>query len=186
VRKRIKEEEEMWKYLLLFAFVFLKNKASSYRFTKSFKNTSLRARSVGSSSDIRDSRWNTRMYCIGSDGSATTGNEDDSLKEEKLATERALAAARACEAQGLSPGAGLATAEEQADAAYADLINTTMDQQGVDKLSENELSELSKGSTMWESGAKTQRKKGLLADFGNLWGALSGGAHIEKNEFGET
>ena len=83
MRKRIKEEEEMWKYLLLFAFVFLKNKASSYRFTKSFKNTSLRARSVGSSSDIRDSRWNTRIYCIGSDGSATTGNEEDSLKEEK-------------------------------------------------------------------------------------------------------
>jgi hypothetical protein len=35
-----------------------------------------------------------------------------------------------------SPGAGLQTADEQADAAYADLINTTMDQRGIDELSE--------------------------------------------------
>ena len=36
-------------------------------------------------------------------------------------------------------------------------------------------------------GAITSKNKfGILSDLSNLWKALSGGAHIEKNEFGET
>ena len=41
---------------------------------------------------------------------------------------RAMKNARDNEGRGTSPGAGLPTADEQADAAYADLINTSMDQ----------------------------------------------------------
>ena len=101
-------------------------------------------------------------------------------------TARAMEAARVCAAKGLSPGAGLATADEQAEAAYADLINTTVDQRGL-SLTEDELKDLNKGGKMWEKGATTTvRKGGLLNDMSNLWKALAGGAHIEKNEFGET
>ena len=102
-------------------------------------------------------------------------------------TSKAMAAARQCAAKGLSPGAGLETADEQADAAYADLINTSIDQRGIE-LSQNDLKELNKGGKMWEKGATTgdKRKLGLLSDLGNVFKALSGGAHIEKNKFGET
>lgn len=41
-----------------------------------------------------------------------------------------MAAARACEASGMSPGAGLSSAEDQAEAAFADMINTTVDVTG--------------------------------------------------------
>jgi hypothetical protein len=101
-------------------------------------------------------------------------------------TKRAMEAARACAQKGLSPGAGLATAEEQAEAAYADLINTSIDQRGID-LSENELKDLNRGGKMWEKGSTTRKNKfGLFSDLANAFEALAGGAHIEKNEFGET
>ena len=103
-------------------------------------------------------------------------------------------------------------------AAYADMINTTIDQKGI-SLSEKELLNLNRGGRMWEEGllnsnnvlmsfrirhylvfflnsqlyhvdvlgAITSKNKfGILSDLSNLWKALSGGAHIEKNEFGET
>jgi hypothetical protein len=98
---------------------------------------------------------------------------------------KAMENARNCEKQGLSPGAGLCTAEEQAEAAYADLINTSMDQRGID-LSQEEIDMLSRGGTMWESGSKSEKNKGLFGNLKNIFGALAGGAHIEKNEFGET
>jgi hypothetical protein len=39
--------------------------------------------------------------------------------------------------------------DEQADAAYADLINTTMEQRGIENLSSEELDQLDKGGTMY-------------------------------------
>ena len=39
---------------------------------------------------------------------------------------------------------------------------------------------------MWEDGSTSQKDKGLLSKITNLFGALAGGAHIEKNEYGET
>lgn len=37
------------------------------------------------------------------------------------------------------------------------------------------------------TGALTTKSKfGIFSDLNNLWTALSGGAHIVKNEFGET
>lgn len=75
---------------------------------------------------------------------------------------------------------------DAADAAYADLINTSIDQRGID-LSDDDLKELNKGGKMWEKGATTSESKmGLLSDLSNVWKALAGGAHIEKNKYGET
>jgi len=90
--------------------------------------------------------------------------------------------------QGLSPGAGLATADEQSDAAYADLINTSMDQKGIDQLEQNELEALDKGGRMWEKGSKEKGSKrfGILSNLFDVAEALSGGAHIQKNKYGET
>eukprot|EP01035_Chromulina_nebulosa_P029422 gene29422-38994_t len=69
----------------------------------------------------------------------------------------------------LSPGAGLQTADEQADAAYADLINTSMDQRGITDLSKDELDALTKGGYMWERGAVSQtRKFGVFGDLMNV------------------
>ena len=53
--------------------------------------------------------------------------EDDS-KIDVNRTVQAMKDARNSLQSNLSPGAGLQTADEQADAAYADLINTSMDQ----------------------------------------------------------
>ena len=60
---------------------------------------------------------------------------------------KAMKNARNNAAKKSSPGAGL-DAFESAEAAYADLINTSMDQRKIDDLSEEELLELSKGGTM--------------------------------------
>jgi hypothetical protein len=83
--------------------------------------------------------------------------------------------ARMNSAKRMSPGAGLPTAEEQAEAAFADMINTSMDQRGIESLSEGELENLSRGGQMWEKGSTTQKRKfGLLGDVMNLFGALAG------------
>lgn len=81
--------------------------------------------------------------------------------------EKSLENARKNIIERKSPGAGLATAgvclfiytkyhtysisitDEQADAAYADLINTTMEQRGIENLSSEELEQLDKGGTMY-------------------------------------
>ena len=99
----------------------------------------------------------------------------------------AMQKARACSRAGLSPGAGLGSADEQSDAAYADLILTSMTQRGIEELDEEDRKELTKGGTMWESGALSQENKiGIWGDMFNLWRAFWGGAHIVKNKFGET
>jgi len=94
--------------------------------------------------------------------------------------------ARNCAARGLSPGAGLLTADEQSDAAYADLINTSMDQKGIKELQANELQALEKGGKMWEKGVKDKKGRWWWSDLLSVAEALAGGAHITKNEFGET
>jgi len=111
-------------------------------------------------------------------------NEDDD-DDAKLSD--SMKNARDCERSGLSPGAGLQTADEQSDAAYADLINTSMDQRGINSLSEEDLKNLNKGGKMWEKEAKSKEpKSGFLGEVFELFKALNGGAHIEKNKFGET
>ena len=50
-----------------------------------------------------------------------------------------------------------------------------------------ELELLERGGQMWESGStERENKKGLLGDIFNVLKAFSGGAHITKNEYGET
>eukprot|EP01038_Epipyxis_sp_PR26KG_P017207 gene17207-23708_t len=113
-------------------------------------------------------------------------SDTNTPSDEAEITIKAMASARKNQQEGLSPGAGLPTAEEQAEAAYADLINTTIDQRGLGDLSSEELAKLNKAGKMWEPNAKTKKKSGLFDDLVNIFGALAGGAHIEKNKFGET
>jgi hypothetical protein len=100
-----------------------------------------------------------------------------SKNEKQLELEKAMKNARENQKKGLSPGAGLATADEQSDAAYADLINTSMDQKGIDELEQNELEALQKGGEMWEKGVKDKGSKrfGLFSSLMDVAEALSGG-----------
>ena len=100
---------------------------------------------------------------------------------------KALNNARNSTIQGLSPGADLLTADEQSDAAYADLINTSMDQRGIKELTDKDLIALELGGKMWEVESKSKtNKKGLIGDIFNVIKAVSGGAQIVKNKYGET
>ena len=62
-------------------------------------------------------------------------SDDKEQLSEWESIREAMKNARKSNSQGLSPGAQLLTADEQSDAAYADLINTSMDQRGIDELS---------------------------------------------------
>jgi hypothetical protein len=96
----------------------------------------------------------------------------------------AMQAARDCEAGGMSPGAGLASSEAQAEAAFADMINTTVDVTG-ESLGAEELETLARGGMM--DKASTSKKSGsLLDDVKDLFGALSKGAHIVKQKGGRV
>lgn len=96
----------------------------------------------------------------------------------------AMAAARACEASGLSPGAGLRDAEAQAEAAFADMINTTVDVTG-EQLSGTALNRLAEGGRMDEEST-SKKSAGLFGDIKDLFGALSKGAHIVKQKGGRV
>jgi len=96
----------------------------------------------------------------------------------------AMAAARQCEAGGLSPGAGLKDSEAQAEAAFADMINTTVDVTG-ERLGSEALQELARGGAM--DAASTSKKSGsFFEDVVGLFGALSKGAHIVKQKNGRV
>lgn len=108
---------------------------------------------------------------------ATEENVDAGIAE-------AMAAARTCEASGLSPGAGLRDAEAQAEAAFADMINTTVDVTG-EELSGAALSRLAEGGRM-DQESTSKKSAGLLGDIKDLFGALSKGAHIVKQKGGRV
>ena len=110
---------------------------------------------------------------------------DDKIKSPVSSLTKSMLDARNCESSRMSPGAGLPTADEQSDAAYADLINTSIDQRKLD-ISSEEIKNLEKGGTMWEKSSRNSPKMGIFGAAGELFKALSGGAHIEKNKFGET
>ena len=115
-------------------------------------------------------------------GRVLMSGEDDLAPQNIKA---AMAKARDIAERGGSPGAGL-DAFAAADAAYADLINTSMDQRRIGSLSDDELEALSKGGEMWESGAVNQTGRGVLGDFRSALTALFGGAQIVKDKFGQT
>ena len=63
-----------------------------------------------------------------------------------------------------------------------------MDQKGIQELEKTELEALDRGGKMWEKGVKEKDKGrfGIFSDLLNVAEALSGGAHITKNKYGET
>eukprot|EP00667_Euglena_gracilis_P010003 EG_transcript_10180 len=83
------------------------------------------------------------------------------------AIQKALQDARLNLSEGKSPGAGLASAEEQAEAAYADLINTSLGFQG--DLSEEEAAQFAKAGEMGQT-AGNQRGDGFMGDAMKLFG----------------
>jgi len=89
------------------------------------------------------------------------------------------------ESKGLSPGAGAQTADEQADAAYADLMFTCMAGQEdveADEAWEKALDIAKKGDT--STGWQNKKSKGVMGDAMELFKALAGGAHIVRKEDG--
>jgi hypothetical protein len=162
--------------LLVLSFTYISAHAFQRRAFGKVVTTRSSAAILSTNSDKK--LLSTRLHLESGDDSAGDA-EDPQLTE-------AMQNARDCASSGLSPGAGLATADEQADAAYADLINTSMDQRAIDELSLDDVKALQKGGKMWEKDAKQVNKLGLVGDVMKLFGALAGGAHIEKNEFGET
>eukprot|EP00904_Undaria_pinnatifida_P001498 jgi/Undpi1/11349/HiC_scaffold_30.g13646.m1 len=122
-----------------------------------------------SSSDSSSSNGNSRS-------SNTSGNDDD------IDLDMAIANARADLAEGRSPGAGLESAFDQADAAFADLIVTSVDDQGV-TLDDQDVEELAKGGMM-DDESTSKKSRGLFGDMSDVFGALSGGAHIVRREDG--
>ena len=94
---------------------------------------------------------------------------------------RALSDARASAAAGFSPGAGLGlTPEEQAEAAYADLVDTSLWGDDANADGENDVEALSRAGRM--STESLRRKSGgVLSGAVELFRALSGGAHITRS-----
>ena len=94
---------------------------------------------------------------------------------------RALSDARASAAAGFSPGAGLGlTPEEQAEAAYADLVDTSLWGDDANAEGENDVEALSRAGRM--SAESMERKSGgVLSGAVELFRALSGGAHITRS-----
>ena len=64
----------------------------------------------------------------GEDDSSSSSSSSSSPSLSSSSIRKAMENARKNEKSYSSPGAGLLTADEQSDAAYADLINTSMDQ----------------------------------------------------------
>ncbi|CAM9285049.1 unnamed protein product [Scytosiphon promiscuus] len=115
-------------------------------------------------------------------GVSTTRCSSDDSGDGEIDLGSAMKNARANLAAGTSPGAGLESAFDQADAAFADLIVTSIDDQGV-TLDEEDVQELAK-SGMMDKKSTSRKSKGLLGDVSDMFGALSGGAHIVKRDDG--
>jgi hypothetical protein len=94
---------------------------------------------------------------------------------------RALSDARASAAAGFSPGAGLGlTPEEQAEAAYADLVDTSLWGDDANAEGENDVEALSRAGRM-SAESMGRKSGGVLSGAVELFRALSGGAHITRS-----
>ena len=135
---------------------------------------------------------------------AVMGGEEEDEEQEEARCEidkltRAMENARRNERLGFSPGAGLSS-EESAEAAFADLINTSNDANNTktntydfddddDKDEDEEfLSQLTKGARMDKNALsrKDTNKGGILGDLLNLGSILLRGGHIEKQKDGRV
>ena len=136
----------------------------------------IRACSAGRGAGARGAR--ARAAASGGGGGSERGERQEArpASQEEASLLASLADAEACLDAGVSPGAGLDTAEAQAEAAYADLILTGI-QTREEELDGAELKELAaRGGGMDGAPAK-----------GGLWDlakALVGGAHIVRRKDG--
>ena len=123
-------------------------------------------------------RWGVPMSApyLGSTPPSADQGEVESIQ-------KALRDARQNLSDGKSPGAGLESIEDQAAAAYADLINTSMGFDG--DLSEEDAEGFAQGGMM-DEGSKSKRGKGLFGDAMDIFGALGKGAHIVKQKDGRV
>lgn len=127
-------------------------------------------------------------------GRASMRDDDDASVTEEITTTttnadagadadltRALSDARASAAAGFSPGAGLGlTPEEQAEAAYADLVDTSLWGDDANAEGENDVEALSRAGRM-SAESMGRKSGGVLSGAVELFRALSGGAHITRS-----
>ena len=133
--------------------------------------------------------------------------EEEDEEEETSKLSRAMATARQNEKLGFSPGyvkggggggggvsssvSSLLSAEESAEAAFADLINTSANderKEGDNDVKKLNLSELAKGSRMSEEAVRQKDTNigGVLGDLINLGSILLKGGHIVKKKDGRV
>jgi len=91
----------------------------------------------------------------------------------------AMRAATESESQGYSPGAGIGLSpDEQALAAYADMINTSPRAGALD---DDDVEALASGGRM-DARARRRTRGGFVGEVQELFNALFGGAHIVRDE----
>ena len=133
--------------------------------------------------------------------------EEEDKEEETSKLSRAMATARRNEKLGFSPGyvkggggdgdgvsssvSSLLSAEESAEAAFADLLNTSANderKEGDNDVKKLNLSELAKGSRMSEEAVRQKDTNigGVLGDLINLGSILLQGGHIVKKKDGRV
>ena len=125
-------------------------------------------------------RLGRRRAAVSAFASSETDADDDADDDDATALRRAMRAASASASAGYSPGAGAGlSAEDQALAAYADLINTSPD---VDGLDDDAIDALATRGARMDAGARARTREGSLADVKELFRALFGGAHIVRRD----
>ena len=153
----------------------------------------------------------TGVMALGKDDDTEDKDKEEEDKEEETSKlSRAMATARQNEKLGFSPGyvvkggggengggvsssvsSSLFSAEESAEAAFADLINTSSNDdgnEGEDDVKKLNLSELAKGSRMSEEAVRQKDTNvgGVLGDLINLGSILLKGGHIVKKKDGRV
>ncbi|CAL6441549.1 unnamed protein product [Bathycoccus prasinos] len=151
----------------------------------------------------------TILMASGKEDETEDKEEDKEDKEEEMSKlSRAMATARQNEKLGFSPGyvkggggggggvsssvsSSLFSAEESAEAAFADLINTSANderKEGDNDVKKLNLSELAKGSRMSEEAVRQKDTNigGVLGDLINLGSILLKGGHIVKKKDGRV
>ena len=134
----------------------------------------------------RDTRgFKTEATASTPDGSRANENDDDDFTGEIQKLAKAMDNAKRNERSGYSPGAGLSS-EEAAEAAFADLINTSNDTQ----LSDEDMSKLSQSSRMDDDdvarGGTKDVAGGVVGDLIRLGEVLLKGGHIVKKKDGRV
>ena len=150
----------------------------------------------------------TILMASGKEDETVDKEEDKEDKEEEMSKlSRAMATARQNEKLGFSPGyvkggggggggvsssvSSLLSAEESAEAAFADLLNTSANderKEGDNDVKKLNLSELAKGSRMSEEAVRQKDTNigGVLGDLINLGSILLRGGHIVKKKDGRV